>query len=243
MTAVPLVGATASELVALKPAGLACEVPRDPSAPSLVRRLAADGHDGLRLVHRLDRPACGLVLLARSKEAAAFHSAEIEARRWRKLYVARVAAPAAPGHLLGPHRTYLRTVGRTAAVVRSGGKPALLDILAVTPVPQRIDEHHVLVQLHTGRFHQIRATLAHLGAPLVGDAGYGGRAGAPMYLEHVVLACRSHADGAWRVWRATAHSDRDPWAPILSSAVDAQAAIFAGSAPAVESPATPGPDA
>ncbi|MGE3470554.1 MAG: pseudouridine synthase family protein [Vicinamibacterales bacterium] len=240
MTAVPLAGVTGSELIALKPAGLACEVPRDPSAPSLMRRLAAAGHAGLRLVHRLDRPACGLVLLARSKEAAAFHSSEIQARRWRKLYVARVAARTAPAHLVGPHKAHLRTVGRTATVVRSGGRPALLDVLGVSPVPGRAGEHHVLVLLHTGRFHQIRAMLAHLGVPLAGDAPYGGGTEAPMYLEHVVLACRSHADGAWRVWRAAEHPDRDPWAPTLSDAVGAQAARFAASAPGDAPPAPEG---
>jgi 23S rRNA pseudouridine1911/1915/1917 synthase len=211
----------AGELVVVKPAGLPCETPRDPAADSLVRRLAAVGHRDLRLVHRLDAPACGLVLLARSSTSAAFHAGEIGARRWRKWYVARVAASAADAHrLIGAHKTYLKTAGRAARVVRAGGKPAFLDVVHAAPAPDERGESHVLVQLHTGRYHQIRAMLAHLGAPLAGDVRYGGRPGR-MYLEHVVLGAGTFGSGVWTVWQAPPHADRDSWATPLADAVAA----------------------
>jgi len=86
-----LLDVTPHEIIALKPAGLASELPRDPAADSFVRRLAAQGFSDLRLVHRLDAPSCGLMLVARSAEAAATIRGRLPrvagtsgmSRRWR----------------------------------------------------------------------------------------------------------------------------------------------------------------
>lgn len=225
---------TPDELVVLKPAGLACELPFDEEADTLVSRLAAEGYQDLRLVHRLDAPASGLMLIARSAQAAAFFAAEIEARRWHKWYVARVALPdRKAGRLLGAHKAYLKTEGRVARVVRSGGKPSFLDVVRVTPVPGHQGEGDVLIRLHTGRFHQIRAMLAHLGAPLVGDARYGGPEHRPMYLEHVVLAARSRGASGWTVWAAPPHPDRPEWDAGMTGAVAGQAGAMAAELSAI----------
>lgn len=219
-----VVAASPHEVVALKPAGLPCEVPRDALADSLVERIAADGFGNLRLVHRLDAAACGLVLVARTREAAAYYSAEIEARRWHKWYVARVAAsPAEAVQLIGPRKAFLKTDGRRARVVRAGGKPSFLDVVAAATVPGASEEADVLVRLHTGRFHQIRAMLAHAGAPLVGDTLYGGPEG-DVYLEHVVLGVVPAGDRPWTVWQAPEHPDRPRWAAAMHDAVGDAAA-------------------
>lgn len=211
-----------AELVVVKPAGLVCEAPRDPSADTLLARLAGRGFRDLRLPHRLDAPACGLVLVARTAAAAAHYAREIEARRWLKLYVARVAAPAdAAAALSGPHKAFLKVRGRQAVVVRSGGKAAWLDVVATSPAPDAASESHVLVRLRTGRFHQIRAMLAHLGAPLTGDTRYGGPARRPFVLEHVALGTRLADTGAWTVWTCPPHADRDRWAPALGQRIEA----------------------
>lgn len=220
-----LVATTPGALVVVKPAGLASELARDPAADSLLRRLQAEGHRDLRLVHRLDAPACGLMLVARTQAAAAHYSREIEGRRWHKWYVARLARPVDVARgLVGPHKAYLRTDGRIATVVRAGGKPSFLDVVMAAPAPEDAATSHVLIRLHTGRYHQIRAMLAHAGAPLAGDATYGGQGVWPLYLEHVVLGSHVDTTGAWTVWQAPPHEDRDVWAPELAAAVEACAA-------------------
>jgi 23S rRNA-/tRNA-specific pseudouridylate synthase len=227
---VDILDLTPHEVVALKPAGLASELPRDPAADSLARRLAAQGLSGLRLVHRLDAPSCGLMLMARSAEAAAHYGQEIAERRWHKWYVAQVALPCSKAEqLVGAHKSYLKVDGSSARVVRAGGKPSFLDVALATPVPDVPDESHLLVQLHTGRLHQIRVMLAHRGAPLSGDVRYGGPSGRTVYLEHVILAARTFASLEWRVWLAPTHRDRVQWAPVLSDAVDARARALSAS--------------
>lgn len=222
---IQLLHVTPDEIVALKPASLASELPRDPAADSLIRRLAKQGFTGLRLVHRLDAASCGLMLVARSPEAAAHYSHEIAERRWHKWYVAQLALPPVKAtKLVGPHKSFLKTTGTSAQVVRAGGKPSFLDIALVAPVPGVLNESHALIQLHTGRFHQIRAMLAHRGAPLTGDARYGGPPDRPFYLEHTLLAVRRFQSLDWQVWQAPNHPDRPRWATELSAAVNAQAA-------------------
>lgn len=213
---IPIVHESDHELVVVKPAGLASEHTRDPQADSLVFRLGQQGFPGLRCVHRLDGPACGLMLVARTVDAARHYSAEIEKRRWHKWYVARLAAPVEKAaRLVGPHKAYLATEGKSAVVVRSGGKPSFLDVAAAAPAPGLPGQSDVLIELHTGRFHQIRVMMANLGAPLVGDERYGGPATPAMYLEHVMLGARPFGGEGWTVWNAPPHPDRPQWADGL----------------------------
>jgi 23S rRNA pseudouridine1911/1915/1917 synthase len=216
---------TPHELVVCKPAGLPSELPRDPRADSLVSRLHAGGFADLRLVHRLDALASGVMIVARTQEAASHYSAEIAARRWKKVYVAEVAVPVARAQaLLGDHKAYLSTQGRKATVVRSGGKPSFLTIADVAPVPHASGRSHALVRLHTGRFHQIRVMFSALGAPLAGDDAYGGPAGDGFYLEHVLLGARLFGATDFSVWRAPASADRPSWAEAMHDAVNAEEA-------------------
>jgi 23S rRNA-/tRNA-specific pseudouridylate synthase len=220
-----LLDVTAHEIVLWKPPGLASELPRDPRADSVIARLRAEGFDDLRLVHRLDSAACGLMIVARTAEAAAHYAAAIAARRWQKWYVAEVASPVSKAHaLVGPHKAYLSTEGRRAVIVRSGGKPSFLTIVHAAAAANAAEHSHLLVQLHTGRFHQIRVMLAALGAPLVGDALYGGPRDGRFYLEHVLLAARTFEGTHAKVWLAPPHSERPTWSATLVKAVEDQAA-------------------
>ena len=230
MTPLELLDVTPHEVVLWKPPGLASELPRNLQADSLVTRLRAQGFDDLRLVHRLDSPACGLMIIARTTDAAAHYATEIAARRWQKFYVAEVACPIADvQRLAGRHKAYLATQSRTATIVRSGGKPSFLTILHATAAEKSPTRSYVFVHLLTGRFHQIRVMLSALGAPLVGDELYGGPEGS-FYLEHVLLAARPFGSTGARVWRTPAHERRLSWPASLVSAVDARAALLVSEA-------------
>ena len=217
----PVLFRTRHEIVIVKPAGIASELSSDPRGVSILSRIRAEepASASIRLPHRLDRVTRGLLVVALSPDAIRFHNEEIRARRWAKLYLARAHAPTegAPEGLIGMHRLYLRTRGGRAMIVRSGGRPAWTEILAAEPAPDALGVLHLAIQLHTGRTHQIRATLAHLGVPLCGDWLYGreGGAEATFYLEHTALRFTPYGAGE----PITLHWSDDPTRPPLGDAL------------------------
>ncbi|MFM1823384.1 MAG: hypothetical protein RI967_1650 [Planctomycetota bacterium] len=210
------------EAAVWKPAGLSSERPslhRDPSPVARAVESVADasaesaivlartqfGWPDAQLPHRLDRPTAGILMISANRAVAAAHAAEQREGRWTKWYVARLPSSggAAGGggarvasDLVGPQRGYLRRRGRLAEVVRSGGDPARHEVLAVAPAADRRGESHALLRLGTGRFHQIRALMAHAGFPLVGDRDYGSRETVrPLELVAVALTIARAGEG------------------------------------------------
>ncbi|MBM4113604.1 MAG: hypothetical protein FJ253_09600, partial [Phycisphaerae bacterium] len=134
LAGLPLLRRTEHEVVVLKPADVPSEMTADPGGRSIVSRVraAVPGAD-VQLPHRLDRPTRGLLVAALSRDAVARHNEHIRAGRWKKFYLARVPAGAP---LVGVHSAFLRRDGRTATVVRSGGDPSRLEVLAEAEAPQ-----------------------------------------------------------------------------------------------------------
>ncbi|MEM1318747.1 MAG: RNA pseudouridine synthase [Bacteroidota bacterium] len=129
----------------------------------------------LHLIHRLDRPASGLVLLAKNPKALAHLNAQFRDRSIHKTYLALVQQ--APPQPAGELKHYLHKDGRSnrstvSAEARSGSKLATLRYRLLGS----LDRYHLLeIDLLSGRHHQIRAQLAAIGCPIKGDVKYGFR--------------------------------------------------------------------
>lgn len=196
----------ASTLVVHKPAGVSTQMRVDDDGVSIIERIRRNGHPGAELPHRLDRMTGGLLVTATDQDALRFHNQSIRDGLWTKIYVARVRRPTHAFKLLGKKKVYLRRKGRRANVVKSGGKVARLEVLALADVPGCHDMADVVVDLETGRFHQIRATLASCSAPIIGDATYGDETPALPLLTHVMMRLPL-PDGSWQLVRTNPFPD------------------------------------
>ncbi|NRA51778.1 MAG: RluA family pseudouridine synthase [Phaeodactylibacter sp.] len=133
----------------------------------------------LGLVHRIDRPASGVVLFARSENALANLNAQFREREVEKVYLAAVKQR--PEQDEGTLTHYLSRNGRqnktqVFSAPQKGAKQAELSYKYL----ESSDHYHLLeVKLHTGRHHQIRAQLAAIGSPIKGDVKYGFRRSNP----------------------------------------------------------------
>jgi len=126
------------------------------------------GNVFLGLVHRLDRTASGVVVLARTSKAAARLSEEIRNHRPRKIYWALVAGEVP---LSGGFVDRLERNEYTSQIVDApGGKEARLSYNRLC-YAESIS--FVEITLETGRHHQIRVQFAHRGFPILGDRRYG----------------------------------------------------------------------
>ncbi len=168
----------------------------------------------LGLVHRLDRPTSGVMVLARTSAAARVLSAQFRERTAQKTYLAVVE-----GKLRGID-TWTDTVAKPdrqpklVSPDHPEGKYAELDWQAL----QRDADRTLLrLQLHTGRPHQIRLQAADRGHPVVGDTRYGANASLPdgaIALHHTILRVEHPHSRRVETFRAP---PPDVWGGVLST--------------------------
>ncbi len=165
-----------------KPAGLLAQgdVTGEVSLLDLARdylkeKYAKPGNVFVGLVHRLDRPTSGVVVLARTSKAASRLSEQFRAGTVEKVYWAVVEG--SPEDEAGEWADWLRkdeprNVVEVVPEGAPGGQPAAL---AFRVIERKGRDAMLEVRPVTGRSHQIRVQLASRGFPIVGDWKYGAR--------------------------------------------------------------------
>lgn len=183
-----------------KPAGVATQTKRlgQQDMESLLRNYRAKKKEPtyIGVVHRLDQPVEGIMVFAKNQEAAASLSKQIQQKIIGKHYYAISAN--APAQKEGKLEDYLVTDKKTnvtrvvkldsgiskangeidKANARGIGKNKLPEnakkaILEYKLIGERDGLYLFDIHLHTGRQHQIRVQMAHMGCPLLGDSKYG----------------------------------------------------------------------
>lgn len=175
------------------------------------------------MVHRLDGPVAGVVVVARTSKGASRLSAQIRQGTVEKQYLAVVSGkPPQKEDRLCHH---LARKGRLSTIV-----PATTDSKAASLRYRLVaahDQHSlVAVKLETGRRHQIRVQLAAVGCPIVGDVRYGASRG----LAHGRIALLAHKlgfDHPTRGHRIQLESPPPQGWPWPSTKVDKRAPFWA----------------
>jgi len=159
-------------IIVYKPAGLAAQTSHigQPDVVSELKNYLKSPYLGV--IHRLDQPVEGLLVFAKTKEAAAKLTKQLSAGTLNKQYYAVICGK--PGEVSGELVDYLVKEGNSGRIALPEEKEAKQAILQYK-VRKEWHEDCSLVEVHieTGRFHQIRLQLAHAGHPILGDLKYG----------------------------------------------------------------------
>ncbi len=128
------------------------------------------------IVHRLDRDTSGLMVVAKTEAAYLDLSRQVRERELERRYVALAWGRIAEDRVMiaVPIGRHLRDPRRMAAVPRAGAGRKLRPATTEVRVLERLGAMTLVeARIATGRTHQIRVHLAHLGHPVVGDRAYG----------------------------------------------------------------------
>ena len=127
----------------------------------------------LGTIHRLDRPTSGIVLYARTSKALTRMNEQFRNKEVQKTYWAVVEN--APPNTSGTLESYLQKnqkQNKSYITKGSDGKHAILDFKLL----RKLDNfYHLEIKPKTGRHHQIRVQLAHIGCIIKGDLKYGAK--------------------------------------------------------------------
>lgn len=131
------------------------------------------GNVFLQALHRLDKPASGVVLFAKTSKALSRLNVSMREKQTCKQYLVRIEGHLKPSS--GTLEHFLVHDEFHARVVEKGTEGAKLARLQYQVLEEKGDFSLLKVELETGRYHQIRAQLAHMGCPIQGDYKYGSK--------------------------------------------------------------------
>lgn len=166
-----LVNKLASELVQGDKTGDECLL--DQARAYLKWKYNKPGEAFIGLVHRIDRPVSGVLLLTKTSKALSRLTVQLKKHDWQKVYLAAVknAPPKTADSLT--HFLAKNEKQNKSYVVKADTKNAKEARLSYQ-LREKSDQYFLLeVDLHTGRHHQIRVQLAAIGCPIKGDLKYG----------------------------------------------------------------------
>lgn len=125
------------------------------------------------LVHRLDRPVSGAVIFARTSKALSRMTTMVKDRNFHKTYLAIVKnRPPKDADELNDYMVKNEAQNKSY-IVKDGTSGAKLATLRYRVVGKSDNYYLLEIELLTGRHHQIRCQLAHIGCPIKGDLKYG----------------------------------------------------------------------
>lgn len=161
-------------IVCRKPSGIPTQSSRigTPDMVSILKNHIGN-HPWLAVIHRLDQPVEGILVFAKTKKAAADLNRQLTASGFGKYYLA--VTENKPAATEGTLTDYLVKDGRTnmsrvCSVETQGAKKAVLHYEFCGSCQ---GGYLIRIHLDTGRHHQIRVQMSHMGCPLVGDRKYG----------------------------------------------------------------------
>lgn len=166
----------AAIIVCVKPAGVATQTKRigEKDMESMLRtyRMQKNEASYIGVVHRLDQPVSGVMVFAKTKEAAADLSKQVASKMADKYYYA--LTDGVPDASKGVLEDYLLRDGKNnLSKVVSSREPGAKRAELSYEVLEKSDTRALLsIKLATGRHHQIRVQMAHAGWPLAGDRKY-----------------------------------------------------------------------
>jgi RluA family pseudouridine synthase len=131
------------------------------------------GNNIMQNVHRLDKPVSGTLLIARKRSVLKILNEQFATREIGKTYLAIVSTP--PPTPEGELRHWLikDEEGKRANITDARTQLSVEVKLNYRTIKEKNGKTLLEIDLLTGKYHQIRAQLAHIGSPIIGDEKYG----------------------------------------------------------------------